>query len=105
MFFQEVENEFLHQANCNDFIKKFQKRYFGEFREEIQLHKNEVVTINVKRGLDTLNLEMQLGDDGFLGVFRKIDLNEFFALHKKTYSVVEAIPAGFNRTWAGIGNY
>ena len=86
-------------------INGAEKRYFGEFREEIQLHKNEVVTINIKRGLDTLNLEMQLGDDGFLGVFRKIDLNEFFALHKKTYNVVEAIPAGFNRTWAGIGNY
>jgi len=86
-------------------INGAEKRYFGEFREEIQLHKNEVVTINVKRGLDTLNLEMQLGDDGFLGVFPKNDLNEFFALHKKTYNVVEAIPAGFNRTWAGIGNY
>ena len=86
-------------------INGAEKRYFGEFREEIQLHKNEVVTINIKRGLDTLNLEMQLGDDGFLGVFRKIDLNEFFVLNKKDYNVVEAIPAGFNRTWAGIGNY
>jgi len=32
-------------------------------------------------------------------------LNEFFELKEKKYSVVEAIPAGFTKTWDGIGNY
>jgi len=86
-------------------IDGVEKRYFGEFRNEIEQHKNEDVTINVIRGLDTLNLEMHLGGDGLLGVFPKNDLDEFFVLHKKTYNVIQAIPAGFNRTWTGIGNY
>lgn len=86
-------------------INGMEKRYFAEFRAEIINHKNEEVTVTVKRNLDTLNLIMLLGDDGLLGVFPKNDMNDFFVLNKKEYNVIEAIPAGFNRTWAGIGNY
>jgi len=86
-------------------INGMEKRYFAEFRAEIMKHKNEAVTISVKRNMDTLNLDMMLGDDGLLGVYPKNDMNDFFVLNKKEYNVIEAIPAGFNRTWAGIGNY
>ncbi len=86
-------------------INGMEKKYFIEFRTEIMSHKNEEVTITVIRNLDSLNLVMQLGDDGLLGVFPKNDMNDFFVLNKKEYNVIEAIPAGFNRTWAGIGNY
>lgn len=86
-------------------INGMEKKYFSEFRAEIMKHKNEEVVIKVIREKDTLDLTMVLGNDGLLGVFPKNDLNEFFALNKKEYNVIEAIPAGFNRTWAGIGNY
>jgi regulator of sigma E protease len=86
-------------------INGMEKKYFAEFRSEIIKHKNEEVVIHVIRERDTLDLNMLLGDDGLLGVFPKNDLNDFFALNKKEYNVIEAIPAGFNRTWAGIGNY
>jgi regulator of sigma E protease len=80
-------------------------RYFSEFREEIQQYKNEAVTIDIKRGTDTLHLNMQLGEDGLIGVYPKGNLNEFFELKEHNYSIGEAIPAGFNRTWEEIGNY
>ncbi len=80
-------------------------KYFGEFREEIQKHKNQDVVIDLKRNDDTLHLAMTLGEDGLIGVYPKGDLNEFFELKEKRYSVVEAIPAGFTKTWDGIGNY
>ena len=80
-------------------------KYFGEFREEIQKHKNQDVVIDLKRNNDTLHLAMTLGEDGLIGVFPKGDLDEFFELKEKKYSVVEAIPAGFVKTWDGIGNY
>ncbi|MCB2201248.1 RIP metalloprotease RseP [bacterium] len=86
-------------------INGLEKKYFAEFRAEIMKHKNEEVNISVVRNRDTLNLAMILGEDGLLGVFPKNDMNDFFVLNKKEYNVIEAIPAGFNRTWAGIGNY
>ncbi|MDP2723875.1 MAG: RIP metalloprotease RseP [Bacteroidales bacterium] len=80
-------------------------KYFNDFREEIQKHKNEAVIIAVKRGNDTLDLSMKLDSTGLLGVFPLGDLSQFFHLNKKDYTLAQAIPAGFNRTWSGIGNY
>ncbi len=80
-------------------------KYFSEFRTEIQKHKNESVVVMAKRGNDTLHLQMQLGEDGLIGVYPEGDMSAFFKLNKKDYTVVQAIPAGFNRTWSGIGNY
>lgn len=80
-------------------------KYFSEFRNEIQQHKNESVVIAAKRGSDTLQLVMQLGEDGLIGVYPQGDMESFFKLNKKQYTIAQAIPAGFNRTWSGIGNY
>ncbi len=80
-------------------------KYFNDFREEIQKHKNEAVTIAVIRGSDTLSLPMTLDESGMLGVFPVGDFNQFFNFSKKEYTITQAIPAGFNRTWSGIGNY
>jgi len=80
-------------------------KYFTEFRNEIPQYKNKSVLIDAKRGNDTLQLAMQLGEDGYIGVFPKGDMESFFTMNSKQYTVAEAIPAGFNRTWSGIGNY
>ena len=80
-------------------------KYFNDFRNEIQTHKNENVTVVVIRGNDTLQLAMQLDSTGLIGVYPQGDLNNFFELNKKSYTIGEAIPAGFNRTWKGIDNY
>lgn len=80
-------------------------RYFSEFREEIQKHKNQDVTVSVRRGNDTLQLAMTLGEDGLIGVYPRANLDDFFTLKEEKYSLAEAVPAGFNRTWEGIGNY
>ena len=79
--------------------------YFDDFRNEIQKHKNQKVNIIVKRNNDTLDLAMQLDSLGLIGVYPKADLNAFFKLNKKEYSIGEAIPAGFKKTWKGIANY
>ncbi|NQU32964.1 MAG: RIP metalloprotease RseP [Bacteroidetes bacterium] len=79
--------------------------YFNDFREEIQKHKNESVLITVARDADTIILPMQLGEDGLIGVFPNGDINEFFEISKKEYTIAEAIPAGFTRTIGGIDNY
>lgn len=80
-------------------------KYFSEFREEIQKYKNQQVTIDLKRGNDTLQYKMALNEKGLIGVYPKADLSAFFKLKEKRYTVAQAIPAGFTRTWVGIGNY
>ena len=79
--------------------------YFNDFRDEIQKHKNESVIVSVIRDVDTIDIPMQLGEDGLMGVFPNGDINEFFNVSKKEYTVAEAIPAGFSRTISGIDNY
>ena len=79
--------------------------YYNDFRNEIQNHKNESVIISVIREHDTVNIPMQLGEEGLIGVFPVGDLNEFFTFSKKDYTIAQAIPAGFNRTLSGIDNY
>lgn len=79
-------------------------KYFGEFREEIVKHKSEDVVIDVKRDSDTLHLAMTLGEEGLIGVYGKT-FDEFFEMKEKNYTIVEAVPAGFIKTWDGIGSY
>lgn len=79
--------------------------YFTEFRNEIQNHKNQDVVIDAIRGTDTLHLAMTLGEDGLIGVFPKSNMDDFFEMKETTYTIAEAIPAGFVKTWDGIGNY
>ncbi|HEY9115856.1 MAG TPA: RIP metalloprotease RseP [Bacteroidales bacterium] len=81
------------------------QKYFTEFREEIIKHKNEEVLIGVKRGNETLQLAMLLDSTGLLGVYPKAEMSDFFQLNKTNYTIVEAIPAGFTKTWKGIGDY
>ncbi len=79
--------------------------YFSDFREAIQKHKNQKVILLAKRGNDTLRLPVQLGSDGLIGVHPEANIKDFFQLNQKKYTLFQAIPAGFVRTWAGIGNY
>lgn len=93
-----LEGDKIVAVNGNDFP------YFMDFREEIVKHKNSDVVISVLRNNDIINFPMTLGDDGLIGVYPKHP-DEFFDYSKKSYTFVEAIPAGFSRTISGIDNY
>ena len=80
-------------------------QYFFEFRKEIKKYNNKQVAVMVKRGNDTLQIPMKLGESGLLGVYPKANLGKIFHLSQKKYTLIQAIPAGFERTWVGIGNY
>jgi len=80
-------------------------KYFSEFREEIQKHKNQQITLDLKRGQDTLHLDLTLDEKGLIGVYPVSNLSDFYHLQEKKYSVAQAIPAGIIRTKDGIDNY
>lgn len=79
-------------------------KYFDAFRSEVQKFKNKEITLIVKRGNDTLLFPVHLGNNGLIGVY-EANPADFFKLNQKRYTVIQAIPAGFVRTWSGIGNY
>jgi regulator of sigma E protease len=86
-------------------INEMEIRYYVEFRNKIQEFKNQDVVVVVKRGDEVINLPMRLDETGLMGVYGQNNINNFFEINKKQYGIVEAIPAGFNRTWKGIDNY
>lgn len=79
--------------------------YFTEIRDVIKNKQGEEITLNVKRGNDTLNMAMPVSAEGKIGVWPRQQLNDFFTLNEKRYSLVEAVPAGMVKTIDGIGGY
>lgn len=63
-------------------------------------HAGEEITAGVLRGADTLSIDLQVDTTGRLGIY-------LTAPDVKTaeYSIIEAIPAGFKKTFASIGGY
>ena len=60
----------------------------------------DTVTASILRGADTLSIPLLVDSLGRIGAYTQIP-----AYTKKTYSVLEAIPAGFNLTFSTIGGY
>ncbi len=63
-------------------------------------HSGQTVTSSVLRGADTLNIALQVDTTGRLGVFLASP-----DVKTREYSVIEAIPAGFGKTFSSIGGY
>lgn len=78
--------------------------YFIDFFNELQLHKNEEVTIKVLRGMDTTLIPITVPAEGKIGIYRK-PLENYFEFSKVTYSIGEAVPAGVVKAYKGVGNY
>ena len=60
----------------------------------------DTVTASVLRNADTLAVPLLVDSEGRIGVFTQVP-----SYTTKTYSVLEAIPAGFNLTFETIGGY
>ncbi len=78
--------------------------YFNDFVKEIQQFKNKEVSIKAIRANDTVNLSLMVPEKGAIGAYRK-DALEYFEFAKIKYSFLEAIPAGFVKTYESIGDY
>ena len=66
----------------------------------LEEHRNEAVQVELIRGTDTLARSLQVDSTGRLGVF--IAQPE---ITRREYSIAEAIPAGFRKTFSTIGEY
>ena len=66
----------------------------------LEARAGETVTASVTRAADTLDVPLQVDTTGRLGVFLASP-----QINTKEYSLIEAIPAGFGKTFSSIGGY
>ena len=85
-------------------LNDVQTPFFDEFKTEIQKHKNETVIVHVLRDGDSAIVQVPVPEIGLIGV-GPATLSKYFDIREKEYTFAEAIPAGFSRTWYGIGDY
>lgn len=77
--------------------------YFDEFARSVKSHKGETVQAVVVRGNDTLLYNIQVSAEGLVGIYT--NPTKYFEFEDKSYNLLQAIPAGFVKTYDGIGNY
>ncbi|MBV2245978.1 MAG: RIP metalloprotease RseP [Lentimicrobium sp.] len=77
--------------------------FFDEFRSRIPAYKNKTIQLGVVRDKDTLSFTMDIPETGLIGAYT--NPSSHFVFHEKEYGLLAAIPAGFTRTWKGVGNY
>ncbi|WP_160718076.1 RIP metalloprotease RseP [Chitinophaga solisilvae] len=78
--------------------------YFTDFAKEIRGHKNQDITVGVIRNGDTLNIPVKLTETGKLGIYYQ-DPEKFFDYKVKTYTFLQAIPAGFTKSIDKLVSY
>ena len=77
--------------------------YFDQFVAILMQNKGQEVSADVVRGSDTLELKIPVSEQGMIGI--QTDLSQYLSRHKRSYTILQAIPAGFSRTIQGISEY
>jgi regulator of sigma E protease len=77
--------------------------FFDEFAKAVKSHKGEMVEAVVVRENDTLLFNLQVSAEGLVGIYT--NPTKYFEFEEKDYNLLEAIPAGFVKTYDGITNY
>lgn len=79
--------------------------YFDEFQGYLKARKGNTVVMNLLRAGDTLNIEVQPTDAGFLGIGRKGGTDQIFETKTLTYGFLESIPAGIDKGFKTVADY
>lgn len=85
-------------------INDTQVNFFDEFRDEIQHFKGQNVNISVIRNGDTLSNTVAVSPEGIVGIYPQ-NPSEYFNLKEKSYSLIQAIPAGTAKAFDEVANY
>ncbi len=80
--------------------------YFQDFQREVRKRKNSTIQVKVVRGDKPLSIPVQVNEEGFIGFAPLANIKEL-GLHTeaKSYSFVEAVPAGIKRSWNTLKMY
>lgn len=78
--------------------------YYDQFSNYLQNFKNQNVTVKVLRGTDTIDLNIDVPEEGAIGIASK-SITNYFTFAEKKYNLISAVPAGFEKAYKGIGDY
>lgn len=79
--------------------------WFDQFQTYLKENKDRQITLNVKRGTDTLNIPVKPMQTGLLGVGRSTTMDQIFELKTIKYGFFESIPAGLKKGFRTISDY
>jgi regulator of sigma E protease len=86
-------------------------KYYDEAKDILANYKGQKVSATVKRGIETKEIELQVTDEGKLGIvfaalkFSDLEKLGYYDLADIEYSFAEAIPAGWNKSWKTLTDY
>jgi regulator of sigma E protease len=87
-------------------INDTRTEFFDEFKAEIENHINDQVTLKILRNeADTMLVEVEVSEDGKIGVMADLNLSRFFELQEKRYTLAESVPAGIDKGFGMISSY
>ena len=86
-------------------------KYFDEAQHELDKFKSQEITVTVRRASETKEVSVKVTEEGKLGVglgqlnFKDLEKLGYYTFADIDYSFVEAIPAGWNKSWKTLTNY
>ncbi|UAM96912.1 RIP metalloprotease RseP [Polaribacter litorisediminis] len=86
-------------------------KYYDEAEAILLKVKGQKVTANVLRDNKTKKIDLQISEDGKIGVisttipFKDLERLGYYELADLEYSFAEAIPAGWNKSWKTLTDY
>ena len=86
-------------------INDIQTPYYQDFVKNIKQFRNQDINVIVLRDADTIALAMHLPDEGVIGAYCQTYLTDYFKLETKEYTFLQAIPAGFTKTFSELSDY
>src|SRR5690606_25864109 len=78
--------------------------YFHDFRKLVQSNKNKEVQLQVLRDGDTSLISAHIPESGIMGIYSP-DARQFFDVKNVSYTLLEAIPAGFRKSIETLESY
>jgi len=77
--------------------------FFDEFSRIVKANAGGEISLTLLRQADTINLTIPVSEDGMVGI--STNPSKYFNSKEKSYTLGTAIPAGFTKTFKGIGDY
>lgn len=88
----------LHALNGQSFS------YYHEYQKLVKGNEDSIISLTVLRGADTVEVRARVNEQGKVGFFAVSPLTLFGTVSKE-YTLMEAIPEGFNRCWETLDRY
>lgn len=78
---------------------------FQSFRDSVEANIGNEITVAIQRADQKINYQVIVPEDGLIGFSTAGDLSIDFELKSHEYTIMQAIPAGFNKAISTIDNY